>query len=468
MDIINLVIDKSNSVMYGFLLLAVFLIVSIFFTFIFKGIQIRYALHAMRLLFSKHKKGDGVSGLASFCISTASRVGTGNMAGIMVAISLGGPGSIFWMWIMALLGGSLAFAESTLAQLYKEKNSNGQYVGGASYYIKSKLKKPFIAVIFSSFMILAYTSFNGIQANTIASAMVKFNIPVIGTGIFLTVITAIIFLSPKNNTLINACVFIVPIMAIPYILIGLIIFFMNINKVPYVFSQIFIQAFKPMAIFGGALGTTISTGLKRGLFSNEAGMGGAPHAAAAAYSEHPCKQGFIQMFSVFTDTLVICSISAFMLLLSPEAMTKIKELQGIQLLQYAMETHLGTFGSYFVTVCILLFAYSSILGNFFYIKTGASAIKDNKISYSIVVTMTLILVFAGSLASFNTIWNMGDFFMGLMAFLNIGILLILYKPSLKLIDNYTAQLKNGKEPVYHKKDIREIESDAITQWGDKD
>lgn len=465
MNIFDLIINKTNSMMYGFLLLGVFFIVSIFFTVIFKGIQIRYSIHAARLLLSKHKKGDGVSGFASFCISTASRVGTGNMAGIMVAISIGGPGTLFWMWIMAILGGSLAFAESTLAQLYKEKNSDDRFVGGASYFIKSKLKQPIIAVIFSLFMILAYTSFNGIQANTIASALSKFNVSPIATGIVITVITAFILLSPKRDTLIHACVFIVPVMAIPYILVGLFIFFANIREVPGIFYQIFVQAFKPSSVFGGALGITVATGLKRGLFSNEAGMGGAPHAAAAAYTEHPCKQGLIQMFSVFTDTLIICSITAFMLLLSPDAMTKLEELKGIQLLQYAMETHLGAFGAYFVTSCILFFAYSSVLGNFFYIKIGASAIKDNKISYAIVVAMTLILIFSGSLASFTRVWDMGDFFMGLMAILNIFILLILYKPSLKLIDNYTEQLNNKKKPEYRKKDIPEIESEAITQWG---
>ena len=347
MKIINSIITNTNDVMYGYLLLAVFFVISVFFTIRLRGIQISHSIHALKLLFSKHEKGDGVSGFVSFCISTASRVGTGNITGVMGAISAGGPGALFWMWIMALLGGSLAFSESTLAQLYKEKDSYGKFIGGASFYIKSRLKKPILAILFALCMIFTYTTFNGVQANTISNALSKYNVSVNITAIILTVITGIILFSKKRDTITHACVFIVPIMAIPYILMGLFIFFTNLTSVPSVFQSILVQAFKPSAVFGGAIGITISNGLKRGLFSNEAGMGGAPHAAAAAHTSHPCKQGLIQMFSVFTDTILICSISGFILLLSPEAMESVKKLEGINLFQYAMESHLGSFGSYF-------------------------------------------------------------------------------------------------------------------------
>lgn len=468
MEIINSIITNTNNVMYGYLLLAVFFVISVFFTIRLKGIQISHSIHALKLLFSKHEKGDGVSGFVSFCISTASRVGTGNITGVMTAVSAGGPGALFWMWIMALLGGSLAFSESTLAQLYKEKDSQGKFIGGASFYIKSRLKKPILAILFALCMIFTYTTFNGVQANTISNALSKYNVSVYITAIVLTVITGIILFSKKRETITHACVFIVPVMAIPYILIGLIIFFTNLPSVPLAFQNIFVQAFKPSAIFGGAIGITVSNGLKRGLFSNEAGMGGAPHAAAAAHTSHPCKQGLIQMFSVFTDTILICSISGFILLLSPEAMNEVKNMEGINLFQYAMESHLGSLGSIFITVCILFFSYSSILGNFFYIKTGAAAVKDNFVAYIIVGLMTIAMVFAGSLAEFKTIWGAGDMFMGFMALLNIIVMVILNKPVYLLTKHYVSQLKEHKEPTFHKNLIEELKTDdAITQWDDK-
>ena len=467
MNIINAIITNTNNVMYGYLLLSVFFVVAVFFTIRLKGIQISHSIHALKLLFSKHEKGDGVSGFVSFCISTASRVGTGNITGVMGAVSAGGPGALFWMWIMALLGGSLAFSESTLAQLYKEKDSMGKFIGGASFYIKSKLKKPVLAMLFALCMIFTYTTFNGVQANTISNALSKYNVSVIITAVILTIITALILFSKKRDTITHACVFIVPIMAIPYILMGLFIFFTNLPSVPSVFQNIFIQAFKPSAIFGGAIGITISNGLKRGLFSNEAGMGGAPHAAAAAHTSHPCKQGLIQMFSVFTDTLLICSISGFILLLSPEAMKEVKNIEGINLFQYAMESHLGSFGSIFITVCILFFSYSSILGNFFYIKTGAAAVKDNFAAYIIVGLMTIIMVFAGSLAEFKTIWGAGDMFMGFMALLNIIVMIILNKPVYLLTKHYVSQLKEHKEPKFNKSSISDLSNDdAISQWNE--
>ena len=469
MKIINNIITQTNDVMYGYLLLSVFFLVAIFFTIRLKGIQISHSIHALKLLFSKHEKGDGVSGFVSFCISTASRVGTGNITGVMAAVSSGGPGALFWMWLMALLGGSLAFTESTLAQLYKEKDSAGKFIGGASFYIKSKLQKPILAALFAICMIFTYTTFNGVQANTISNALSKYDVPVNITAIILTAITGIILFSKKRDTITHACVFIVPVMAIPYILIGLYIFLTNLSSVPSVFQSIFVQAFKPTAFFGGAIGITISKGLQRGLFSNEAGMGGAPHAAAAAHSSHPCKQGLIQMFSVFTDTLLICSISGFILLLSPEAMKAVKDMEGIKLFQCAMESHLGSFGSYFITVCILLLSYSSILGNFFYIKTGAFALKDNMVSYIIVGLMTIVMVFAGSLAEFKTIWGAGDMFMGVMALLNIVILVLLNKPVYLLTKHYVSELKNHKEPKFNKNSIPELSNDnAITQWNSND
>ena len=468
---LNEFLSIGTNILFDHVVFAVFVVVALLFTILIKGAQFKYALHAGSLLFAKHH-GGGTSGFASYAISTASRVGTGNMAGIMVAITAGGPGALFWMWIMALFGSALAFAEATIAQLYKEKNSLGHYVGGASYYIRSKLKLPIVAVIFALIMIVTYTAFNGVQANTIAGALSTYNVSTEVTAIVLVVLTAIILFYPGRTSIIKVCTYIIPVMAVPYLLLGLFILFKNFDLVPAMISTILKDAFSgPEAAGGGFLGAAVVVGLKRGLFSNEAGMGGAPHAAAAATTTHPARQGFIQMFSVFTDTLLICSISGFILLLSPEALElagSSDSYNGIKLMQFAMGTHFGTFGSVFVTVCVLLFSFSSILGNFFYIQTGATAIKDNVPSYVIVVLMTLVLVYFGSIVDLSVIWNLGDFLMGFMALLNIATLILLYKPVKALLENYISQWNKEQIPVYIKGDIPEIEDDAITQWNGQD
>ena len=426
---------KGTDILFSNIVFYVFIVVALLFTILIKGSQFRYVFHAGSLLFAKHH-GGGTSGFASYAISTASRVGTGNMAGIMVAISVGGPGALFWMWVMALFGSALAFAEATLAQFYKQKNSLGQYVGGASFYIRSRLKLPVLSIIFAVIMILTYTAFNGVQANTIAGALSAYKLDPSITGIILALITAFILLSPGRTAIIKACTYIVPVMAIPFILFGIVVVIMNITMIPHMFYVIITQAFVPEA--------------------------------AAATTTHPARQGFIQMFSVFTDTLIICSISGFILLLSPEAMNQINTLKGINLMQYAMSTHFGQFGSLFITLCVILFSFSSILGNFFYIQTGVTAIKDNKLAYYIVVLMTLMLVLGGSIANLTTIWNLGDFLMGFMALINIVVLVILYKPVVALLNNYITQWNQEKIPVYIKGDIPEIESDAVTQWDGRD
>ena len=466
-SVIDAFLIKGTDILFNNIVLYIYICVAILYTILMKGAQFRYVFHAGRLLFRKHK-GGGTSGFASYAISTASRVGAGNMAGIMVAISTGGPGALFWMWIMALFGSAMSFGESTLAQFYKEKNSLGQYVGGGSFYIRSRLKMPLLAATFALIMITANTSVNGIQANTIANSLAAYNLDKNITGIILAIITAVILLSPGRTAIIKACTYIVPVMAIPYLLFGLLILIINIKEVPAMFGLIISEAFNPSAAFGGAIGHTIVTGLRRSLFSNDAGLGGGAHAAAAATTSHPARQGFLQMFSVFTDTLLICSVSGFILLLSPSAMDKIGELHGINLMQYAMTEHFGEFGTLFLTLCVVLFSFSTILGNFFYIQTGMASIKDTKLAYYIVVFLTLMLVLGGSIANLQTIWNLGDFVMGFMALINLIVLVILRKPVVLLLNHYLAQWHQGKYPVYVKGDLPEIETDAVTQWNRED
>ena len=441
-SVIDAFLIKGTDILFNNIVLYIYICVAILYTILMKGAQFRYVFHAGRLLFRKHK-GGGTSGFASYAISTASRVGAGNMAGIMVAISTGGPGALFWMWIMALFGSAMSFGESTLAQFYKEKNSLGQYVGGGSFYIRSRLKMPLLAATFALIMITANTSVNGIQANTIANSLAAYNLDKNITGIILAIITAVILLSPGRTAIIKACTYIVPVMAIPYLLFGLLILIINIKEVPAMFGLIISEAFNPSAAFGA-------------------------HAAAAATTSHPARQGFLQMFSVFTDTLLICSVSGFILLLSPSAMDKIGELHGINLMQYAMTEHFGEFGTLFLTLCVVLFSFSTILGNFFYIQTGMASIKDTKLAYYIVVFLTLMLVLGGSIANLQTIWNLGDFVMGFMALINLIVLVILRKPVVLLLNHYLAQWHQGKYPVYVKGDLPEIETDAVTQWNRED
>ena len=459
-------IGTANGYIYNYIILSIFFIVAIYFTIRLKGVQFRQLFHAAKLLGSKSTDG-GISGFAAYSVSTASRVGTGNMAGVVTAIVAGGPGALFWMWVMALFGGSLAFVESTLAQLYKEKGADGKFVGGASYFIRSRMGKPGLAIVFAILMILTYTAFNGVQANTIANALLKYNISTNITAIVLMVLTAAILLNPKRETLAFVCSVVVPVMAIPYILIGIFIFATNLGSVPAMFSMILKYAFTGDAVMGATIGTAVSQGLRRGLFSNEAGMGGAPHAAAAAATSHPARQGLLQMFSVFTDTLIICSTSAFIFLLSPEALKQVGTLQGIGLLQFAIESHLGEFGSIFVTACVLMFAYSSVLGNFFYIRTGASAIHKSKLPEYIVAAMTLFMVVVGSIVNMPLAWNLGDFFMGIMAIVNIIIIFMMVRPAHVLLNDYEKQQKEGVKPVYNVDRTPEIRHPSITCWSDK-
>lgn len=452
MNIINSIITNTNNVMYGYLLLAVFFVVAVFFTIRLKGIQISHSIHALKLLFSKHEKGDGVSGFVSFCISTASRVGTGNITGVMGAVSAGGPGALFWMWIMALLGGSLAFSESTLAQLYKEKDSMGKFIGGASFYIKSKLKKPVLATLFALCMIFTYTTFNGVQANTISNALSKYNVSVIITAVILTIITALILFSKKRDTITHACVFIVPIMAIPYILMGLFIFFTNLPSVPSVFQNIFIQAFKPSAIFGGAIGITISNGLKRGLFSNEAGMGSTPHAHAIAKVDHPCEQGVVAMMGVFF-TFIVLTLTALVILTSGilenqvynlESPSLISEsLKGIGLAQSAFQMKFGHVGVIFIALCLLFFAFSTIIAWYFFGEQNIKYLFGQKAAkvYALVV---VVFIFIGSTLKVDLVWSLADCFNGLMVIPNLLGILALSPLVSSLVKDYKRFKKEKK------------------------
>lgn len=371
-------------------------------------------------------------------ISTASRVGTGNIAGVATALAAGGPGSIFWMWLTAFIGGASAFIESTLAQVYKEKDGEA-FRGGPAYYIEKALKKRWLGIVFSCLLIACFIfGFNPLQAYNVSSAVEYYfennQVVSIIIGIILAFITALVIFGGVHRIgIISSTV--VPIMAVLYILIGLYITLTNIDKLPTIFADIFSQAFDFNAIIGGFSGSCVMYGIKRGLFSNEAGMGSAPNAGATADVSHPVKQGLVQTISVFIDTILICSTTAFMLLNYGTD----SGLTGMPYVQQAIFVEIGEYGIHFITISIFLFAFSSLIGNYCYAESNLKFIIDNEKVLFIFRIITIIVIFFGAQANFNTIWDLADVLMGFMAILNIIVILFLGKIAIKCLNDYCKQ-----------------------------
>jgi len=411
-------------------------------------VQFRLFPEGIRLLKEKSKHENSVSSFQALMISTASRVGTGNIAGVATALAAGGPGSIFWMWLTAFIGGASAFIESTLAQVYKEKDGEA-FRGGPAYYIEKALKKRWLGIVFSCLLIACFIfGFNPLQAYNVSSAVEYYfeNNQVVSViiGIILALITALVIFGGVHRIgIISSTV--VPIMAVLYILIGLYITLTNIDKLPTIFADIFSQAFDFNAIIGGFSGSCVMYGIKRGLFSNEAGMGSAPNAGATADVSHPVKQGLVQTISVFIDTILICSTTAFMLLNYGTD----SGLTGMPYVQQAIFVEIGEYGIHFITISIFLFAFSSLIGNYCYAESNLKFIINNKKILFIFRIITIIVIFLGAQANFNTIWNLADILMGFMAILNIIVILFLGKIAIKCLNDYCCQKKSNIDPVFN-------------------
>ena len=380
MNIINDIILKFNDFLWTYILIALLLVLGAYFTIRTNFVQFRYLKEMFRLLgdgFSNKKEKGSISSFQAFCISTASRVGTGNLAGIAIAISVGGPGAIFWMWIIALIGAGSSFVQSTLAQIYKEKNEDGSFRGGPAYYMQKGLNKKWMGVLFSVLITLAFgLVFNSVQSNTITESFnTAFGVNRLVIGIILTVLTALIIFGGIHR-IAKVTEVLVPVMALAYIGIAVIILIMNATEIPSVLKLIVENAFGFKEVAGGTLGGALLLGIKRGLFSNEAGMGSAPNAAATANVTHPVKQGLIQTLVVFTDTLIICSCTAFIILLSGVDYSGPNASTGIKLTQDALSSQIGPFGNTFIAICILLFAFSSIVGNYYYGESNIEFLND--------------------------------------------------------------------------------------------
>ena len=468
----NELITQINDAIWGYVLIAALIICGIWFTWKTRGVQFRMVGEMIRLLTDsatsgtdslsdKDKNHKHISSFQAFAVSVATRVGTGNLAGVATAIAIGGPGAVFWMWVIALIGSATAFIESTLGQLYKQRHKDS-FIGGPAYYIEKGLHCKWMAYLFAVLITITFgLSYNSIQSNTICGAMQEafgWN-PLIVGGILSVVALIIIF--GGLHRIANVSAVLVPLMAIGYFILVVVIMIMNIQLIPHVMKVIFTSAFGLEQGVGGAIGATIMNGVKRGLFSNEAGEGSAPNVAATATVSHPVKQGLIQALGVFTDTLLVCSCTAFMILIS--GLYNTPELNGIALTQAALNSEIGAIGPTFIAIAILLFAFSSIIGNYYY---GEANIRFMTSSNTVLTVYRVfsggVLVMFGAMASLEIVWNLGDLCMALLTACNLVAIISLGKYAFRLLEDYRQQKRRGiKEPVFHRGQLPEIEKDLM-------
>ena len=459
-------IASINNLLWTYILVIMLLGCAIWFTIRTRFVQFHMLKEMIRLLgestFQNKGKAHQISSFQAFAISLASRVGTGNLAGVATAISIGGPGAVFWMWIIALLGASSAFVESTLAQLYKVRGKDS-FIGGPAYYMKKGLKQPWMGVVFAILIIFTFAfSFNTVQSNTICAAFEQaFQIEHTLMGVILTSLTLLVIFGGIQR-IAKVSSIIVPLMALSYILLAFTIVLMNITRLPEVIELIIANAFGWEQALSGGIGIALMQGIKRGLFSNEAGMGSAPNVAATAKVSHPVKQGLIQTLGVFTDTLVICTCTAFIILIS--GMYIHGETNGIQLTQMALDNEIGSGGSTFVAIAILFFAFSSIIGNYFYGEANLRYLTENHKIIFIFRVLCSTMIMLGALSSLDLVWGIADICMGLMAIFNLIAITLLGKYAFRLLEDYRSQKKNGtKDPVFTKDKMKDIEQD-IECW----
>ncbi|MFD1739672.1 alanine/glycine:cation symporter family protein [Bacillus salitolerans] len=462
MEFIHGLIGQANNILWSYILIGLLLGLGLYFTIRMKVVQIAKIGEMFRVLKDKNESLPGessISSLQAFFIGAATRIGTGNVAGVAMAIALGGPGAVFWMWIVAILGGASAFVESTLAQIYKVKDKQG-FKGGPAYYMQKQLGAKWLSSMFAFGIIISFgLTFNAVQSNTIAAAFTNsFNMSGAVVGGILVALTAVIIFGGVQR-IAKFSAIIVPIMAGFYILLAAFVVLTNITAVPAVLSLIVKSAFGFEQVLGGGVGAAIMMGVKRGLFSNEAGMGSAPNAAATAVVSHPAKQGFVQALGVFFDTLIVCTATAFIILLSDSYTTG---LQGIELTQASMAEHFGGWASIFVAIAIFMFAFSSIIGSYYYGEANIEFVHKSKTALFIYRLLALGMVMFGTVASLQIVWDFADLAMAVMALTNLIAIGILGKYAFKALDNYMEQRKQGLDPVFYADDIEGLK--GVESW----
>lgn len=467
MEIINLI----NEYLWSYLLIALLILSALYFTIRTKGVQFTMLGEMLRLLFNSGKgsndnrdanvsKNKTVSSFQALMVSLASRVGTGNLAGVATAIAIGGPGAVFWMWVIAILGSANAFIESTLAQLYKVKGAKS-YMGGPAYYIKYGIGQNWWAILFAILITVTFgLAYNSVQSNTIALATFnQFGWSRMIVGIVLTALSlAIVCGSIQRISRFSEIV--VPIMAVAYIILAITIIAINITSLPDVLSLIVTDAFDFSSAIGGGMGMTMIMGIKRGLFSNEAGEGSAPNVAATASVSHPVKQGLIQTLAVYTDTIIICTCTAFIILCSG---VFDNGHNGIELTQDALNHEIGAIGSSFVTIAIFFFAFTSIVGNYYYGETNIQFMTKKRWVIYIYRIAVGAMVMIGAVSQLDFAWALADITMGLMTLCNIAAILVLGKYAIRLLDDYRNQKLKGYDPTYRSSTIPEI-ADKTRCW----
>lgn len=468
MSLFESMLQDVNNALYSYILIILLVGVGIFFTVKTKFIQIRLIPEMFRVVTEKATVDSsgkkGVSSFQAFTISAASRIGTGNIAGVATAIALGGPGAIFWMWMIAIIGGASSLIESTLAQVYKVKDGN-MYRGGPAYYMEKGLNKRWMGILFAVVITLTYGFvFNAVQANTISIAFEEsFGSSRVVVGIILSIFTAVIVFGGLKR-IVSVTQILVPVMALAYIAVALLVVFLNISELPNVFILIFKSAFGFEEAFAGMVGAAIMNGIKRGLFSNEAGMGSAPNAAATASVSHPVKQGLIQTLGVFIDTIIVCTSTAAIVLLSDAYLQS--EAASVNLTQVSLVDSLGSWASTFLAIAIFMFAYSSVIGNYYYGETNIGFIKESKTMLLIFRVLVVGFVMFGSVAKVQLVWDLADLFMALMAIINLVAILMLWKIAKRVINDYVLQRKKGLDPVFYKENVPDI--GEVECWGDED
>ncbi len=455
---LDIIVSEISNALYSYVLIVLLIAGGFYFTFRSRFAQFRLFKEQIRLVSEKPVGEKGVSSFQALMVSTASRVGTGNIIGVSTALCLGGFGSVFWMWLIAIIGGASALIESTLAQIYKKKTPNGS-CGGPAYYIEAALHSRPLAVIFSIFLILTY----GFGFNMLASYNLQSTFSPYGfynaqytpwiIGLILAVIVGYCLLG-GGKRIINVTSFLVPFMGVAYILVAVIIVLLNVNTLPAVLTRIFTEAFDLQAIFGGFGGSCVMYGIKRGLFSNEAGVGSAPNASASADVSHPIKQGLVQVLSVFIDTLLVCSATAFMCMCS--GVEPSRALSGAPYVQAALTQTLGAFGPVFITVAMILFAFTTLLGNLYYVDRCMVYLfgrVPGKTFMRIYYIVASVIIFVGAGLSADLLWNIADITMGAMALINIPVIFILGKYAIRALNDYDEQRRQGLNPVFRAKNI---------------
>lgn len=463
------ILNQIDNVMYFPILIIVMAVAGLYFTIRTRGVQIRLFFESLKLILEPSGDNDSVSSLQAMLVSTASRVGTGNIIGVSTAICLGGPGACFWMWIMCIIGASSAFIESTLAQLFKRKDEDGNFYGGPAYYIEEGLEKPKIAALFCIFLIATYAvGFNLLCSYNLQSTFMDYyfynsTTPII-IGAILAAITGYCLLG-GGKRIVKVTGTVVPLMGVSYVIVALIVILFNYQNIPSMFVLIFQDAFDFQSIAGGFVGSCLVYGIKRGLFSNEAGVGSAPNASASAHVSHPAKQGLVQTLSVYIDTLLLCTATALMCLSTGVARNA--AVSGAPYVQSAIGTVFGTAGPIFITVAMVLFAFTTLIGNLYYVDNALIYLnrkkKPSKKFMNIFYICATLIIFVGAIIPMDAAWAMADITMGGMTLINLPVCVALGKYALGCLKDYEKQKKSGIDPVFNASSI-DINEEMLDTW----